>query len=113
MFKIMNDKAPTYLKNMVPKCHQSDRLLRNRIPTFHCRTDCFRNYFFHCTLNDWFELDETITSESISIFKSRLLSMICPIPNNVYNIFDPTGLKLLTRMHLGFSHRFQHNFKNL
>jgi len=116
MFKIMNDKTPTYLKNMVPKCHHSNRLLRNRIPAFYCRTDSFRNSFFPSALSAWFELDETIRkSESISVFKNRLLSMIRPIPSNVYNIFDPSGLKLLTRLRLGFSHlnehRFRHNFK--
>ena len=54
-------------------------------------------------------------SESIGIFKTRLLSFIRPIPNNVYNIFDRKGLKVLTRFRLGFSHlnehRFRHNFQ--
>ena len=61
-------------------------------------------------------LDSTIRdSESIAIFKKRLLSFIRPIPSNVYNIFDPIGLKFLTHLRLGFSHlnehRFQHNFQ--
>ena len=54
-------------------------------------------------------------SESIAIFKKRLLLFIRPIPSNVYNIFDPAGLKFLTRLRLGFSHlnepRFRHNFQ--
>ena len=45
-----------------------------------------------------------------------MLSFIRPIANNVYNIFDPIGLKLLTRLRLGFSllneHRFRHNFQD-
>ena len=85
------------------------------MPTFHCHIDCFKNPFFPSTLNDWYKLDETIrNSESISIFKSRLLSFIRPLESNVYNIFDPIGLKFLTRLRLGFSHlneyRFRHNF---
>ena len=72
---------------------------------------------FPSALSDWFQLDAAIrNSESIAIFKSRLLSFIRPIQSNVYNIFDPIGLKFLTRLRLGFSHlnghRFRHNFQN-
>ena len=67
-------------------------------------------------MNDWFNLDSTIRdSESIAIFKKRLLSFVFPIPSNVYNIFDPIVLKFLTHLRLGFSHliehRFRHNFQ--
>ena len=67
-------------------------------------------------LNDWFSLDINIrNSESISLFKSRLLSFIRPVQNNIYNIFDPEGLKFLTRLRVGLSHlnahRFHHNFQ--
>ena len=58
-------------------------------------------------------LDPSIkNSESISIFKSKLLSFIRPIQSNVYNIFDPQGLKLLTRLRLGFSHLNEHRFRH-
>ena len=107
----MNDKATYYLKNIIPKCHQSKRLRNNRLPTFHSRTKCFKNSFFPSTMNDWFNLDSTIRdSESIAIFKTRLLSFIRAIASNVYNIFDPIGLKFLTRLRLGFSHRNEHRF---
>ena len=102
---------------MIPKIQQTTRTRINRIPTFHCRTDCFKNSFFPFTLNDWYKLDEAIrNSESISIFKSRLLSFIRPLESNLCNIFDPIGLKFLTRFCLGFSrlneHRFPHNFED-
>ena len=86
--------------------------------TFHCCTDCFKNSFFSFhSLNDWLQLDETIrNSESISIFKNRLLSFICPLESNAYNIFDPIGLTFVTHLRLGFSHlnehRFRHNFQD-
>ena len=50
----------------------------------------------------------------IAIFKSRLLSFICPIQSGVYNIFDTIGLKFLTRLCLDFinEHRFRHNFQD-
>ena len=89
---------------------------KQRIHTFSCRTDCFKYSFFPSTLNDWFNLDLNIrNSESISIFKSKLLSFIRPVQTNIYNIFDPKGLTFLTRLRLGLSHlnehRFRHNFQ--
>ena len=51
----------------------------------------------------------------MSLFKSRLLSFIRPVQNNIYNIFDPEGLKFLTRLRVGLNslnaHRFHHNFQ--
>ena len=54
-------------------------------------------------------------SESISLFKSRLLSFIRPVQNNIYDIFDPGDLKFLTRLRVSLthlnSHRFHYNFQ--
>ena len=116
MFKIMKEQAPSYLINLIPKNNQIKRTRNSHIQIFHCRTDCFKYSFFPPTLRDWFNLDENITnSESISIFKNRLLSFIRPVQNSVFNIFDTKGLKRLTRLRLEFSHlnehRFRHNFE--
>ena len=98
---------------MIPKSHQSFRTRTNSIPTFYCRTDCYKNSFFPSALSDWFQLDAAIrNSESIAIFKSRLLSFIRPIQSDVYNIFDPIGLKFLTRLRLDFSHLNEHRFRH-
>ena len=68
-----------------------------------------KTLFISSALSDWFQLDAaTRNSESIAIFKSRLLSFICPIQSDVYNIFDPIGLKFLTRLRLYFSHLNEH-----
>ena len=105
MFKIMNEEAPKYLTNLLPKSQQTIATRKSNTPTFYCITDCFNNSFFPSTLKDWFSLDVSIrNSESIGIFKGRLLSFIRPSQSSVYNIFDPSGLKLLTRLRLGFSH---------
>ena len=116
IFKIMKEKAPIYLKKLIP-ISQSVRTRTNRVTIFHCRTDCFKHSFFPFALSDQFKLDVTIrNSESIAIFKSRLLSFVRSVPSNVYNIFDPIGLKLLTHLRLGFSHlneyRFRHHFQD-
>ena len=113
----MKEEAPNYLINLIPKGEQTIGTRNNHIPSYHCRTDCFKYSFFPSTLNDWFKLDENIrNSESIAIFKSRLLSFIRPVQSNIYHIFDPKGLKFLTRLRLGLSHlneqKFRHNFQN-
>ena len=48
----------------------------------------------------------------MSIFKSNLLAFIRPVQNNIFNIFDPQGLRLLTRLRLGFSHLNKHRFRD-
>ena len=117
MFKIMRNEAPDYLINLVSKCEYAINTRNCHIPIYHCRTDCFKYSFFPSALRDWFKLDESIrNSESISIFKNKLLSFIRPVQSSIYNIFDQIGIKLLTRLRLEFSHlnehRFRHNFKN-
>ena len=112
MFKIMKREAPNYLINLIPRCKQTIRTRNNQIPNYHCRKNYFKYSFFPSTLNDWFKLDNNLrNSESIEIFKSRLLSFIRPVQSNVYSIFDPEGLKLLTRLRLGFTHLYEHKFR--
>ena len=72
--------------------------LQHKKQTCDCRTNCFKYSLFPCTLNDWFNLDLSIrNSKTISIFKSKLLYFAHPVQNNIFNIFDPEGLKLLRR----------------
>ena len=95
----MKKEAPNYLINLIPKREQTIRTRNNHIPSYHCRTDCFKYSFFPSTLSDWFKLDENIrNSESIATLKSRLLPSIRPVQSNIYHIFDPKGLKILTRL---------------
>ena len=70
--------------------------------------------FFPSTLNEWFSLDLNIrNSESISIFKSKLLSFIRSVQTNIYNIFDPKGLTFLTHLRLGLSHLNEYRFRHI
>ena len=104
MFKIMKEEAPNYLIHLIPKCNETIRKRNSHIPIFHCGTDCFKYSFFRSILKDWSNLDDNIrNSESISVLKCRLMSFIRPVQKFVLNIFDPIGLKLLTRLRLGFS----------
>ena len=111
MFKTMKNDAPNYLISLIPKHEQTFNTRNKHLLTYNCRTDCLKYSFFPCTLNDWLNLDVSIrNSESISVFKSRLFCFIRPAQNNIFNIFNPQGLKLLTRLHLSFSHLKEHRF---
>ena len=97
IFQIMKNEATNYLICLIPKREQTFNTRNKYLPTYNFRTDCFKYSFFPRTLNDCFNLNLGIrNSESISIFKSKLLSFICPIQNNIFNIIDPQVLKLLT-----------------
>ena len=55
-------------------------------------------------------------SKTIMSFRNPLLKIGWPTPKPVYNIHNPTGLKLCTRLRLRLSylneHKFNHNFRD-
>ena len=62
-------------------------------------------------------LDNNIqNSESVSAFKKQILKFIRPSPNSTFNVHNPHGIKLLTRLRVGLSHlrehKFRHNFQD-
>ena len=80
---------------------------------FTCHTDYFRGSFFpHCT-NVWNKLAPGIrNSVSVSVFKKSLLGFIRPQKRSIFNINDPNGLRLLTRLRVNLSHLRDHKFKH-
>ena len=70
---------------------------------FYSRTDVYKYSFFPYAILEWNKLYKNIQQ--------------WPTPKPVYNIHNPTGLKLLTRLRLGLSHlnehRFNHNLTDL
>ena len=117
-YKILHAKTPKYLYDIVPQ-HQQFFNFRNRnqVPNIFCRTEFFRNSFFPSVINEWNKLGAHITnSETFSIFRSSLLKQIRPNSRNIFNIFDPLGIQLITRLRIGLSHlrehKFRHNFND-
>ena len=62
------------------------------------------------------ELNFNIRTSSFNIFRANLITIIRPLPNQIFGISNPLGLKLITILRLGLSHlnehRFNHNFNN-
>ena len=63
---------------------------------FYSRTDAYKYFFFPYIILEWNKLDKNIRQ--------------WPTPKPVYNIHNPTGLKLLTRLRL---FETNHNFRDL
>ena len=77
----------------------------------------FANSFFSATIIEWNDLDYSrCNAPSINAFKQIILKFICLGPNNIIDIYNPYGLRLLTRLRLGLSylhgHKFKHNFSD-
>ena len=80
-----------------------------------CKTDCFKYSFFPISLSEWSQLTPEIhNSESIVVFKSKLVSFVTPNKRPIFNVNDPEGVKYLTRLRLCFcylnEHKFRHGF---
>ena len=95
------------------------RTTRNsdNITPFKIRHNFLQNYFFPSVISEWNKLDlEIHNSVALEIFKNHLLNFIRPSYNNICNINNPLGLKLLTRLRIDFSHlkeyKFKHNFQD-
>ena len=85
----------------------------DNIPSLGTKHVFFYNTYFPAAIKEWNRLDIDIRkSDSISIFKRRILSFIRPLPNKVSNSHNPQRLKLLTRLQLGLSHLCYHKFKH-
>ena len=51
-------------------------------------------------------------SKTLLTFRNALIKIGRPIPKPIYNVHNPVGLKLLTRLRLGLSHLNQHKFSH-
>ena len=74
----------------------------------------FESSFFAATITEWNDLDYYLrNTPSINVLKPNILKFIRLGPNKIFNIQNPHGLKLLTRLRFGLSqlpgHKFNQN----
>ena len=73
----------------------------------------FSDSFLSQTIREWNKLDTSICqAPSYSLFRKALLDFIRPTANSTLGINDVSGLKLLTRLRVSFSHLREHKFKH-
>ena len=109
--KIFSNGLPAYLYKLIPKkSRQYITRNVNDIATYQCRTDAFKFSFFPWTITEWNRIDIKTQNSPYSVFRNYLLNEIRPKPSPLYNIHNPSGIKLLTRLRLGLSHLNEHKF---
>ena len=110
-YKIFNETSSSYLFNLIPNFNMfhNARLTYN-IPPIKGRHNYFKNSFFSSAITEWNRLDLNIRSSvSLNTFKN-LLNFIQPCGNSIFDIHNPLGIKLLTRLRLGLNHLHEHKF---
>ena len=109
-YKIKSTGLPSYLYDLIPKSsHMYNTRSVEDVAMLYSRTDIFKYSFFPSTISEWNKLDLKIQqSKTLLTFQNALIKIGWPIPKPVYNVHNPVGLKLLTRLRIGFSHLNQH-----
>ena len=114
-YKIVNGLLPDYFYSCLDSPPQKNYFLRSVsasvIKHFLSRTKSFKNTFFPYCINEWNNLTVEIrNSKSVSAFKKLLKCE--KEENSLFSIYDPLGVKLLTRLRLQFSHLNEHKFRH-
>ena len=111
---ITKNQSPKYLFDKIPTNRTAYRTRNNigNIPRFNAKQTLFKNSFFPFTVIEQDNLDKSMrSSESLALFKKSILQFTRPTPNRTFNCHNFIGIKLITRLRLGLSHRRDHKFK--
>ena len=76
--KIYSLKSPKYVYNLIPSVNRFCVTRNNtNVPSFDCRTEYFKSFFFPNVITEWSKPDINIKNmTSYTIFKNALLSFI-------------------------------------
>ena len=108
-------RRPAYLFDEIPaERNVSYNLRRQRECQPTGTTARFASTYFQNVLFEWNLLDQNIKdSNTLAEFKRQLLAVIRPVKQSVYNVYNMTGIRNLTKLRVKFSplneHRFRHN----
>ena len=112
---LVKTKLPAYIY-IIPPVRQSLRH-PNTFNPISCGTEYFKNSFSPCVIGEWNKLNPAIRRPgSYNVFRKSILNFIRPSASSIYNINNAVGIKLRTRLRLGFNHlrenKFKHNFRD-
>ena len=110
-YKIFNKKLPSYLFNFISNLNRiQNPMLTSSNHSIKVR---LKNSFFPSALSEYNKLDFNFrNSASLNIFKKKLLNFMWPCANTVFNIHNPLGNKILTRLRLGLIHLHEHKLRH-
>ena len=115
LYKILNGLLPKYLHSYLifptQESYPLKSALTNKTNVIPSRTKTFKKAFFPYCINEWNNLNaEVRNAKSIKIFKKMIVTD--NKENSVFSVYDPYGVKLLTRLRLQFSHLKEHKFRH-
>ena len=110
-YKIQNGLAPSYLDKSVPgNCEiRYDLRIPRPLNSYWTRTKRFEDTFFPFCSIEWNKLKPSIRNLSTQLlFKNALLRQYRPSPKQIFNVHNPYGVMLLSRLRLGLIHLNEH-----
>ena len=111
-FNVYKNQCPKHLSDIIPQsnCQYRTRNAQNT-PHINVKHQFFKN--FPSTIIEWNKLDSNISnSETLNIFKSKILKFIRPTADSIFGCHNPIGLKLPTRLRLNLSHFHERKYKH-
>ena len=113
-FNIVNYHSPNYLSRLLPDKQRSLNPQRSELyKEIFSHSLYFDSSFFPFCVKAWNQLESCLrNSLTVSIFKKALLKCYRPTARSIFNIHDPIGLKLLTRLRVNLSHLREHKFRH-
>ena len=117
IYKIINKISPQYLNNNLPNNRLPLYRQANSYHNIHCRTTKYMNSFFPHSVQIWNQIGRDFQNcTSVIQFKKYSLPLIRPKKKNIFNIFDPIGLKYIFQLRVGLSplnyHKNRYKFKD-
>ena len=107
LYKVLSIGQPSYIYDIgwfLPPLRSSPQHV-NSFNLVSCKYEYFKNLFIPNVIYEWNNLDPDIcSSASYNLFRNTLLKFVRPVQRKPFNINDSLGVKLLTRLRLGFSH---------
>ena len=114
-FKLLKGDAPEYMTAPITQPKHLNYSLReqNVFKPLATRTQGYYDSYYPYCLREWNKLDPSVRSiDSLSKFKAELIKSPRPPKRSVSKISDIVGVRLLTRLRLGFSHLREHKFRH-
>ena len=97
MYKVINIGILKYLTDLISKREIGYNIRNKNKSFFNCKTKIFKNSFFPYAIDAWYSLDPSIiNSDSLEVFKSKLLAFIRPVQISIYNVFNTKVLNSIT-----------------
>ena len=114
-YKIVNGILPDYLHSCIDFFSQNKYPLRSvssgKLKCIPSRTKSFSKTFFSYCIDEWNKLNPEIRNAK-SIYKFKKSVITEKLENALYNVHDPIGVKLLSRLRLQFTHLNEHKFRH-